>query len=74
MGTYEQQERTGSRLLRPREVEERLGISREGVARLRRRGVLPTVYVGHSPRIRLSDVEKFVAGLPTVPPEREDAA
>jgi len=61
-------------LLRPSDVAALLRTSTRNIARLRETGELPTVYLGHSPRIRMTDLHAYIDGLPCEPPtEREDA-
>ena len=55
------------RLLRVREVAERLGVSNATVYGLCERGELPYVWVVTSMRIRPDDLEEFIASKLTVP-------
>lgn len=50
-------------LLRIPEVAERLTMSRSKVYQLIQSGVLPSVRIDHSRRVRMRDLEAFVAGL-----------
>jgi excisionase family DNA binding protein len=58
------------RLLRVREVAERLGVSNATVYGLCERGELPYVWVVTSMRIRPDDLEAFIASKLTVPEKR----
>jgi excisionase family DNA binding protein len=58
------------RLLRVREVAERLGVSNATVYGLCERGELPYVWVVTSMRIRPDDLEEFVASKLTFPEKR----
>jgi excisionase family DNA binding protein len=48
------------RLLRPKEVAERLGVSQSMVYKLLRVGALGAVYVGRLPRIAAEDLALYV--------------
>jgi excisionase family DNA binding protein len=48
------------RLLRPKEVAERLGVSQSMVYKLVSAGALRAVYVGRLPRISVEDLALFV--------------
>jgi len=50
-------------LLTPREVCAALRIGRTTLWKLRRRGLLKTIYIGRSPRFRREDVEALVERL-----------
>jgi excisionase family DNA binding protein len=65
-------ERPERLLLSPTEAAERLGVSLGTVGRLRRIGALPTVRIGHSPRIKLSDLTAYVESLTENPSEIHD--
>jgi excisionase family DNA binding protein len=61
-------------LVRPEEAAAVLAISRSSVYSLIARGVLPTVFVGSSRRIRREDLEKFVSELPQAAKDETGAA
>ncbi len=63
--TNETEELTGARLLRVREIAEVLGIHPQSVRRMVWRGILPSVRVGHSVRVRAGDVQNFLDDCPT---------
>lgn len=48
-------------LLKVRDVAKALGVSYRTVWRLRQRGELDVIYVGKSPRVRLSDLKRLIA-------------
>jgi excisionase family DNA binding protein len=56
------------RLLRPEQVAERLACGRSQVYNLINRGELPGVNVGRLVRVRESDLNAFVAGMPPIAP------
>ena len=58
------------RLLRVREVADRLGVSNATVHGLCERGELPYVWVVTSMRIRPDDLEAFIAARITIPVKR----
>jgi excisionase family DNA binding protein len=58
------------RLLRVREVADRLGVSNATVYGLCERGELPCVWVVTSMRIRPDDLEAFIAARITIPVTR----
>lgn len=58
---------TARLLVTKAEVAERLSVSVRTVERLVAAGRLPQVYVEHSARIRVTDLEDFVATLATTP-------
>ena len=60
-------------LLRIPEVAERLTMSRSKVYQLIQSGVLPSVRIDHSRRVRARDLEAFVAAL-VVDGHRDPAA
>jgi excisionase family DNA binding protein len=52
-------------LLRIRDVAALLSMSESGTYDLVYRGELPSVYIGSARRIRMSDLEAYIAGLPS---------
>lgn len=53
------------RLLRVREIAAQLGVHPQSVRRFVWSGTLPSVRVGHSVRVRASDVQAFLDKCPT---------
>lgn len=49
------------RLLKATEIAEILNISRAFAYRLMKQGHIPVVYIGNARRVRLSDLESFIA-------------
>ena len=63
--TTKNEELTGARLLRVREIAEVLSLHPQSVRRLIWNGILPSVRVGHSVRARAGDVQNFLDNCPT---------
>lgn len=60
-------------LLRPAEVAKALAVSRTQVYRLLASGELPSLHFGgRTVRVRPSDLERFIAGLPRALPRPAD--
>jgi len=51
-------------LLRVRDVAALLSMSESATYDLVYRGELPSVYIGSARRVRMSDLEAYIAGLP----------
>jgi excisionase family DNA binding protein len=54
-------------LLRTRDVAALLGMSESATYDLIYKGELPSVYIGSARRVRISDLEKYIANLPSNP-------
>lgn len=67
--TTQTEELTGARLLRVREIAEVLSLHPQSVRRLVWNGILPSVRVGHSVRVRAGDVQNFLDNCPTAAKE-----
>jgi excisionase family DNA binding protein len=64
-------ETTIPRLWRPRDLARRLGLARQTIYTLIRRGHLPAIYVAGAVRVREIDVVVYLKGCPRVQPRDE---
>jgi len=58
------------RLLSAKQVAERLSLSPLTVAQMMRDGRLPAVEIGRLRRVRETDLDEYIAGLPATRPRR----